>query len=38
MMRWLTLISSIALLGLMLCSATHGEALPRTAHATFVVT
>jgi hypothetical protein len=37
MMRRLTLISSIALLGLMLSSATHGEALPRTAEATFVV-
>jgi len=38
MMRWLTVILSVALLGLTLSSGTHGEVPFGAAEATFVVT
>jgi hypothetical protein len=38
MMRWLTLIFSVALLGSALSSGTHGEVPSGAAEATFVVT
>jgi len=38
MMRWLPLISSVVLLGLVLSSGTHGEIPFGAAEVTFVVT
>lgn len=38
MMRWLTLLLSVVLLGLVLSSGTHGEIPFGAAEATFVVT
>jgi hypothetical protein len=38
MRKWLPLILSVVLLGLVLSSGTHGEILFGTAEATFVVT